>query len=286
MTVIDAHQHFWNLDRVEYPWLTPDDGPIYRSFEALELQPQLTAAGVDRTIIVQSMDSLADTDYMIEVADRWPTIAAIVGWVPLTRPDEAAAVLDRYAKDPRIVGVRHLIHEETDPDWLRRDDVQDGLALLAEHGLTFDVVAVLPRHLEQVPYLSERHPNLRMVVDHLGKPPIADRGWQPWADLLRAAAQNPNVYAKLSGLNTAAHWESWTADDLRPYADHALELFGPARLMYGGDWPISVLAGGYAKVWAQTQRLLEPLSGAERGQVLGGTAASFYRIPVEGGTDV
>jgi L-fuconolactonase len=281
MTVIDAHQHFWNLDRVEYPWLTPDQVPIYRTFEESDLDPLLAAAGVDRTVIVQSMDSFADTDYMIEVADRWPTIAGIVGWVPLTRPGDAAAALAGYASDPRIVGIRHLIHDEPDPDWLCRPEVQEGLALLVEHGLTFDVVAVLPRHLEHVPYLSERHPELRMVVDHLAKPPIADEGWQPWAGLLRAAAGNPNVYTKLSGLNTAARWDSWTADDLRRYTDYALELFGPARVMYGGDWPISVLAGGYQKVWEETRHILDPLTAAERSQILGGTAASFYRLPGE-----
>ena len=283
MTVIDAHQHFWNLERVEYPWLTPDQEPIYRTFEESDLDPLLGKAGVDRTVIVQSMDSYADTEYMVEVADRWPTIAGIVAWVPLTRPDEAADALDRYAADRRIVGIRHLIHEEADPDWLLRADVQDGLDLLVARELTFDVVAVLPRHLEHVPYLSERHPRLRMVIDHLAKPPIADRGWQPWAGLLRASAENPNVYTKLSGLNTAARWDSWTADDLRRYTDYALEVFGAARVMYGGDWPISVLAGGYAKVWEETQRLVGPLTAAERSHILGGTAASFYRLPGESG---
>lgn len=286
MTVIDAHQHFWNLDRVDYPWLTPGHGVIHRTWEEPDLAHDLGTAGVEHTVIVQSMDSFADTEYMIEVADRWPVIAAIVGWVPLDRPETANEALERYAADPRIVGIRHLIHELPDPDWLRRAEVQEGLALLAERGLTFDVVAVLPRHLEHVPYLSERHPDLRIVIDHLAKPPIAERGWEPWAGLLRAAAENPNVYVKLSGLNTAADWETWTADDLRPYVDHAFEVFGPDRMMYGGDWPVSVLAGDYPKVWAETQRLLESLAPADRDRVLGGTAAEFYRIPGLGDSDV
>lgn len=281
MTVIDAHQHFWNLERVAYPWLTPDQGPIYRTFEEHDLEPLLAGTGVERTVIVQSMDSYEDTDFMLEVADRWPRIAAVVGWVPLTRPDEAADALDRYAADPRVVGVRHLIHNEADPDWLLRDTVQASLGLLAERGLTFDVVAVLPRHLEHVPVLSERHPTLRMVVDHLAKPPIAERAWEPWASLLRAAADNPNVHAKVSGLNTAADWDTWTAEDLRPYAEHALELFGPSRLMYGGDWPVAVLAGDYPKVWRETLRLLDGLGldGKDRARILGGTAVDCYRIP-------
>jgi L-fuconolactonase len=277
--IIDAHQHFWNLDRVDYPWLTPDAGPIYRTNEEPDLQPQLDEAGVTGTVLVQSMDSYADTDFMLEVADRWPRVRGVVGWVPLTRPDEAASALDRYRKDPRFVGMRHLIHEDPDPDWLLRADVRDGLALLAERGLTYDVVAVLPRHLEHVPVLAEQHPELRLVIDHLAKPPIKEKAWQPWADLLRRAAECPQVYAKVSGLNTAADWETWSASDLRPYVDYAVELFGPERLMYGGDWPISVLAGGYPKVWRETEALLADLDAADRDRILAGTATEFYRLP-------
>lgn len=278
MTVVDAHQHLWNLDRVAYPWLTSDYGPIFRTFEELELEPQLAAAGVDKTVIVQSADSTADTDYMLEVADRWPRIAGIVGWIPLERPEEAAAELDRRCADRRFVGVRHLIHTEADPDWVLRPAVQDNLALLAERGLTFDVVAVLPRHLEHVATLAERHPSLRLVIDHLAKPPIRERGWEPWASQLRSAAAHPNVYAKLSGLNTAAEPETWTAKDLQLYVDFALELFGPQRLMFGGDWPVATLAGDYAKVWHETNAALAGLSQDERDRVLGGTAVDFYRL--------
>lgn len=279
MTAIDAHQHFWNRERVDYPWLTPDYGPIYRTFEEGDLEPLIASTPVERTVLVQSMDSFADTDYMFEVADRWPRIASIVGWVPLTSSDDAAAALDHYGADPRFVGVRHLIHTEPDPDWLLQPAVLDSLGLLAERGLTFDVVAVLPRHLEHVPTLAERHPNLRIVIDHLAKPPIKERGWQPWADLLRNAAESPQVFAKVSGLNTAADWDSWTAADLRPYVDYAVEMFGVERLMFGGDWPIAVLAGDYPKVWTETAQLFATHSPAEQARLLGETAAEFYRIP-------
>jgi L-fuconolactonase len=278
MTVIDAHQHFWNRDRVDYPYLPRDLEPIQGNFEEGDLEPLLDAAGVDTTVLVQSMDSFEDTDYMLEVARRWPRIAAVVGWVPLTDSARALTAIERYASDRRFVGVRHLIHEEADPDWLIRSDVGDGLALLAERRLSFDIVATTPRHLGHVPGLSERYPGLRMVLDHLGVPPIAERGWEPWATLLRRTAENPNVYAKVSGLGTAAAWDSWTSDDLRPYVDHAIEVFGPGRLMYGGDWPICRLAGGYERVWQAIEELLRPLPDADRGQILGGTAAEFYRI--------
>lgn len=279
--IIDAHQHFWNLDRVAYPWLTPAYGPIYRTFEERDLEPHLDTFGVEGTVIVQSMDSYEDSDYMLEVADRWPRIAGVVGWVPLTRAEEAASVLDRYQRDQRFVGVRHLIHEDPDPDWLLRSDVQDGLTLLAERDLAFDVVAVLPRHLEHVPVLAERHPGLRLVIDHLAKPPVKDRGWEPWAGLIARAAEHRNVYAKISGLNTAADWETWSADDLRPYVEHVLQAFGAERLMFGGDWPVAVLAGDYPKVWRETEKLLTEIDEGARARVLGATAAEFYRLPID-----
>ncbi|MCG5212869.1 amidohydrolase family protein [Streptosporangium soli] len=278
MPVVDAHQHFWNLETGSYPWLTPESGPIHRTFEPAELIPQLAAAGIDRTVLVQSMDSYQDTDAMLAQADEHDFVGAVVGWVPLHRPDEAAGALERYRRHPRFAGVRHLVHDEPDPDWLLQESVIEGLGLLAAAGLPFDVVAVLPRHLAHVPVLAERVPGLRMVIDHLAKPPIKERGWEPWATLIAAAAECPGVHAKVSGLNTAADAGTWTADDLRPYVDHALEVFGPDRLMFGGDWPVALLAGDYAKVWRETGKVLAGLPAADRAAVLGGTAARFYGI--------
>ncbi|MEV0308818.1 amidohydrolase family protein [Nonomuraea fuscirosea] len=277
MAVVDAHQHFWNLETGSYPWLTPESGPIFRTFEPEELLPQLAAAGVDRTVLVQSMDSAADTGAMLAQADAYDVVGAVVGWVPLTRPEEAAGALERYRRHPKFAGIRHLIHDEPDPDWLLQDTVIEGLRLLAAADLPFDVVAVLPRHLEHVPVLAERVPGLRMVIDHLAKPPIREKGWEPWASLLARAAACPGVYAKVSRLNTAAA-PDWTGEDLRPYVEHAVELFGPDRLMFGSDWPVATLAGDYARVWRETRAALSGLDEAGKAQVLGGTATRFYRI--------
>ncbi|PRX52733.1 L-fuconolactonase [Nonomuraea fuscirosea] len=277
MAVVDAHQHFWNLETGSYPWLTPESGPIFRTFEPEELLPQLAAAGVDRTVLVQSMDSAADTGAMLAQADAYDVVGAVVGWVPLTRPEAAAGALERYRRHPKFAGIRHLIHDEPDPDWLLQDTVIEGLRLLAAADLPFDVVAVLPRHLEHVPVLAERVPGLRMVIDHLAKPPIREKGWEPWASLLARAAACPGVYAKVSGLNTAAA-PDWTGEDLRPYVEHAVELFGPDRLMFGSDWPVATLAGDYARVWRETRAALSGLDEAGKAQVLGGTATRFYRI--------
>jgi len=281
--VIDAHQHFWDPATGGYPWLTPDAGPIYRAYGPDDAEPLLEGAGVDRCVLVQAADSYADTDSMLAVADRWPRVAAVVGWVPLMRPAEAADALDRYRADPRFVGIRHLIHDDPDPDWLLRPEVAEGLALLAERGLSFDVVAVLPRHLEHVPVLAEAHPELRLVIDHLAKPPIAAGEWEPWASLLATAARFPNVATKLSGLDTAADPAHYGAGDLRRYLDHAIDCFGTDRLLFGTDWPISELAGGYERWWEIVGELVEPLPTGEREAILGGNAQRWYRIPTDGG---
>jgi len=276
--IIDTHQHFWNLDLLEYSWLVPEYGPLYRSYGPQELAPQLEVAGVEKTVLVQAANSYDETNYLLRKADEFPWIAAVVGWVPLTNPREAGPMLERYLKHPKFRGVRHLIHEEQDSDWLLQELVIESLGLLAEKGLTFDVVSVLPEHLRHVPTLAERVPELKMVIDHLSKPPIKEGGWQPWANQMATCAKYPQVYAKISGLNTAADWQNWNADDLKPYIDHVLEHFGAKRLMFGSDWPVAVLAGGYQKVKDETSKAIAHLGREEREALWAGTASAFYRI--------
>ncbi len=279
MVKVDTHQHFWNLEKVAYPWLVPEYGPIYRTFEAPELEPQVKAAGIDKTVVVQSMDSYEDTDYMLEAAATFKWIQGVVGWVPLLRPDEAAKSLEKYSQNPLFKGIRHLIHTEADPDWVVQDVVIEGLKVLASFSMTFDVVAVFPNHLKHVPTLAEKVPNLKMVIDHLAKPPIASGEWEPWASQMKAAASYPQVYAKISGLNTAtADPVNWSAQDLQKWVDYAFEIFGADRLMFGSDWPVAILAGDYAKVWAETNKCLAGRSQTEIDAVLGGTATKFYRL--------
>jgi L-fuconolactonase len=282
VAVIDAHQHFWNPARVEYDWLGPDLGPINRSIEFDELEPLLAATGVERTVLVQSADNAADTAYMFEVAAAHPEIAAVVGWVPLDDPAAVAEGLDAMCANPVFAGIRNLIHTRSDPDWLLRSTVVESLGMLAAADIPFDVVSVLPRHLEHVPTLSDHHPDLRMVIDHLSKPPIGAGNDEPWRTLISRAAANPRVYAKVSGLYpSVGDMATWSADDVRPYLELALELFGAERLMFGGDWPISVLAGGYVRVWEELNFLFDELTPDERSAILGGTAAAFYRISAD-----
>ena len=277
--VIDAHQHVWDPAQAEYDWLGPELSPIDGAMTFDDLAPELRSAGVDFTIQVQSADNAEDTAIMRASAATHPQVVGVVGFAPLDDADETAATLDAWEGDSLMVGVRNLIHNKPDPDWLLRPEVAAALAVLEERGVPLDVVAVLPRHIELIPILSARHPRLRMVIDHLAKPPIGLDSREPWSSLMAAAAENPRVYGKVSGLYSAtADMDAWTTDAIRPFFDRALELFGPERLMYGGDWPISVLAGGYTRVWGGLQPLFEGLSTNDREQVLGGTAAEFYSL--------
>ena len=277
--VIDAHQHVWNLERAHYGWLGPDLAAINRTIEFDELRPELRAAGVSATVLVQSADNAQDTTAMLDVAEANPEVVGVVAWVPLERPAEAADRLAELRRNPLVVGVRTLIHDLPDPDWLLRPDVDEGLGVLEDSDVPFDLVAVLPRHLELVPILAERHPRLRIVIDHLAKPPIGQGEWEPWWTLIARAAENPMVSAKVSGLyppGGAATPRS--LPELRPLLHRALSVFGADRLMYGGDWPICVLSGGYAAVWEDLSTLIGELTPGEQALVWGDTARSFYRI--------
>ncbi len=279
MPVIDAHQHFWNLDEAAYPWLVPEYGPIYRNFSPDELAPQLAAAGVDHTVIVQAMNSYADTDSMLAIAERHDWVAGVVGWAPLHDPVECARKLEAYQRNPYFKGIRHLIHDEANPDWILQKQVLESLRLLAARGLRFDVVAVFPNHLKHVPTLVEKAPGLGLVIDHLAKPPLGEKDRAIWREQLRHAAECPHVYAKISGLNTVmADSENWTSDELQPLVDFAIETFGVERLMFGSDWPVAILAGDYAKVWRETNECLAGLTRTERDALLGGTANHFYGL--------
>ena len=277
--VIDAHQHVWNLDRAVYDWLGPELAPIDRTIEFAELVPSLRRAGVDGTVLVQSADNPEDTALMRDVAAVNPEVVAVVGYLPLDRPEEVAEQIESFRRDPLMVGVRNLIHNIPDPEWLLRPEVDESLGLLESAGLTFDLVAVLPEHLALVPVLVERHPDLRIVIDHLAKPPIGLQDREPWWTLIAQAAQAPRVTAKVSGLYSAtADSSAWTTELIRPYFERAVELFGPSRLMFGGDWPISVLSGGYERVWNGLGPLFAALDETDRDRVLSGTAIEFYGI--------
>ena len=276
VAVVDAHVHVWDPYVLTYDWL-PEDHPLHRRFDLEQLRPELAAVGIDQVVVVQAANTLEETESLLRLADADPLVAGVVGWVPLLDPAATGRALERLSDHRAFVGVRHLVHEEPDPEWLARPAVRESLGLLAEAGLALDVPAELDRHLELVADLAGALPSLTVVVDHLGKPDIASGTWEPWAGVLADAASKDNVVAKLSGLNTAAA-QDWSADDLRPYAEHALTCFGADRVMLGSDWPVLTLAGDYPRVWSAASDLLAHLDDDERAAVLGGTAMRTYRL--------
>ncbi|MGA2294871.1 MAG: amidohydrolase family protein [Acidimicrobiales bacterium] len=278
MTVVDAHQHFWDPARVSYPWLASHYPELDRNFGFDDLAPQLHANGVDATVVVQSEDDDADNELMVEIALCHDEIAGVVAWAPLDDPFALEKAIERLRRSGKLVGVRVLIHNRPDLDWIVRPEVQEGLEVLEHQGLTFDMVAVQARHLEHVPVLAELHPNLRLVIDHLAKPPIG-LDLTAWSELLARAAACPNVFAKVSGLYPAqGDRYPWTVDDLRPAFAIALEAFGVSRLMFGSDWPICEVAGGYNRVAQAQLELADELSDDEREALRGGTAIHCYGL--------
>jgi len=274
MVRIDAHQHFWSLARGDYGWLTPVLAPIYRDFGPHDLAPLLQSRGIEKTVLVQAAPTFGETRYMLEVAERTPFVAGVVGWIDFDAPDAATTIAKVAADHPLLVGLRPMLHDIPDDDWLLRPNLAAAFEAMAERGLAFDVLA-RPQHLPRVLKICERHPKLTAVVDHIAKPLIRERGLDPWRADIADVARCPNTVCKLSGIATEAA-SDWSVEDIKPYVNHVLDAFGPQRLLWGSDWPVVNLAGGYARWWDATTVLLEPLDAAARENILGGNATRVY----------
>jgi L-fuconolactonase len=270
---IDAHTHFWRLDRGDYSWLTRDLAPIYRDFGPDELRPFLACHGIASTILVQAAASVAETRYLLELARQTPCVAGVVGWADFEAP-EAADTIAELAADPLLVGMRPMVQDIADDDWLLRPTLAPAFRALIAHDLAFDALT-LPRHLPRLVRLLDRHPDLRAIVDHGSKPAILERRLDPWRADMVAVASRAGVHCKISGLATEAG-PDWSVDDLMPYVEHLVDTFTAGRLVWGSDWPVVNLAGGYDRWRAATKALLAPLPEAEQAHVLGGNAARFY----------
>jgi len=274
--MIDSHQHFWQVGRFDYPWMTSDLGVLYRDYLPDELGPILSRNGVTKTVLVQASNSVAESQWLLNLADDNSFIAGVVGWVDLMRPI-VDTQLDELSAHPKFKGIRHLVESEPDDDWLIQPAVLSGLRQLSRYGLSYDLL-VHTRHLKYVPQVVESVPDLAFVIDHLAKPPIAKNEIKQWSEELKPLASYSNVHCKLSGLVTEANWTSWKPDDLRPYVEYALELFGSDRLMFGSDYPVCLLAASYDRVLDAFQEILEPLSDADREKIFSNNAAKFYRF--------
>ena len=276
--VVDSHQHFWDLSRLDYSWMTDGESVLRRDFLPADLRPLIDDAGVDRTVIVQAHQSMDETHWLLDLADETDFVAGVVAWVDLADPD-VGATLDELTERRYFCGVRHLWHDEADLAWVVRPDIVRGLSELAARGIAYDLLS-RPPHLPYIPELLEQVPDLRTVVDHISKPPIAEGETEPWSIDFARVAENPTVMCKVSGMVTEADHENWTPDDLRPYVERVVELFGYDRLMFGSDWPVCTQAATYGQVISAYREALGRLSDTDRDAVFGGNATRFYRLDV------
>ncbi len=270
---VDAHQHFWTLERGDYGWLTPDLSPIYRNFAPSDLEPLLAAAGVEGTILVQAAPTVAETKFMLELADATPFVKGVVGWVDFEATD-ARHQIAGLAKHPALVGLRPMIQDIEDDDWMLRDTLSSAFEAMQVADLTFDALT-LPQHLPNLRRLLERQSEMRVVIDHASKPLIRDGVTAGWDADMAGLADETKAFCKLSGMITEAD-KNWTVDDLRPFVDHLLTTFGPDRLIWGSDWPVSTLAGSYESWLDATDVLLADLSEKARAAIFGGNALRAY----------
>ena len=300
--MIDAHLHLWDLQGGEpegsgkspdpdpagrpYAWLGPQHGPLFRSYRESEAHETLVEAGVDGAVLVQADDTLLDTELMLAVADRNDWVRAVGGWIPLEHPDRAGAALERFGQNPKFLGVRHLIHNDPRDNFLELPEVRESLKLVAAKGLALDIPDAYPRHLSRAAELARDLPELTVVLDHLGKPPLASgaasdnsaagSGMEQWRREFRALAESPNAVAKVSGLHLPGL--EYTATALRPVWEEALACFGPERLMIGMDWPVSTLGAPYRRTLEVLLELAGDLDAASRQAFLEGTAMRTYGL--------
>lgn len=276
MPILDSHQHFWEVGRFDYPWMTSDLGVLYQDYLPSMLEPTLAQNEVSQTVLVQASNSVDESRWLLSLADDHPFIAGVVGWADLMSP-ELDLQLDELTSHPKFKGVRHLVESEPEDDWLLEPQVLRGLNRLTAYDLSYDLL-VHTRHLKHIPKVADSCPELRLVIDHMAKPRIASREMQEWAEQLKPVASYQNIFCKLSGLVTEADWNEWSTSDLRPYVDYALELFGPERLMFGSDHPVCLLAASYGEVLNSFREILKDLSGEDRTRIFSHNAEQFYRL--------
>ena len=272
--LIDAHQHFWSLERADYGWITADSGPIYRDFLPQDLIPMLKKRGIKGTILVQAAPSIAETHFMLSLAQEHSFIKGVVGWIDF-EAENGAELISTMAENSKLVGLRPMIQDVQDPNWMLQASLTPSFEALIAADLTFDAL-VLPVHLENLQALLARHPLMRTVIDHSAKPAIRDHSFDDWAHSMTQLAHSTQAFCKLSGLVTEAA-KNWKWQDLRPYTDHLLSTFGPERLIWGSDWPVCTLAASYEDWCETTDTLLAGLSSDNKNAILGENALRAYQ---------
>lgn len=279
--LIDTHLHCWNIQKLKYYWLKNDTSILAKNYFLEDVQPQLQTAGITAAIVVQATNSLAETDWLLQLADAHDWVLGAVVWLPLQQPDDVLKAIKHYCSNPFFKGVRHQIHDEADEEWLLQTNVVESLQLLAQQNVPFDLVGIKPAHIKTAIALAEKIPSLKMVFDHLNQPPLANKSkWNQWADLMAAAAKHSNLFAKISGLGTITSKPfQWTADDILPAIEFLLDHFGTNRIFCGGDWPVCLLAGDYAYTWQQYQAVMDGLlNEGDKSKLYCNNAETFYAV--------
>jgi L-fuconolactonase len=276
---VDSHVHLWDAQHTPQPWMTSEHAAIARPFGPADLRPLLAREGIDAVIVVQGACLDSDTDSLFALADRHDWIAAVTAWLCLDQPAWASERLDELASRPKFRAVRHLIHHEPD-HWLVGAAVIETLALLAARDVILECPVVFPRHFDDITAVAELFPSLRIVIDHLGKPPTGSSAMPDWAAMLRAVGEHENVMAKISGLNTTVTFADWSAADWAGSVQVALDSFGPGRLMCGSDWPVALLNGDYSRVWDATREAVRAAAPGDAAALLGANARRIYQLEV------
>jgi L-fuconolactonase len=273
---IDAHHHLWRYSKVEYGWIAGNMAPIARDFLPQDLEQVPTSSGIQGSIAVQARQSLEETQSLLNFAQEFSMIRAIVGWAPIASP-ELPQVLERFHHFQKLKGFRHVVQDEPDDGFLLRTDFNAGIALLKSYGLVYDIL-IFERQLPAAISFVDRHPSQVFVLDHIAKPRIRDRVLEPWRTNIRELARRENVFCKLSGMVTEAHWAKWRPADLQPYFDVVLNAFGPKRLMAGSDWPVCLLASTYETWFSTLREFISSLSSTDQEMILGGVATKVYSL--------
>ena len=274
---IDSHQHFWKTSRCDYHWMTPSAPVLYRDYLPDDLRPLLQKAGMDKSVVVQAAQTAAETDFLLDLAASCDFIAGVVGWIDMESPN-FPDVFERYRANPKFIGLRPMLQDLPDDEWILRPSVLASLKVIAQADFPFDFLTYT-RHLPHVWKVLQLVPGLRAVIDHISKPEIRAHRMEPWRTLLAEVAQHKKVYCKLSGMVTEADHTNWTLEDLRPYVDHVLDQFGWDRVMFGSDWPVCRLAAEYEDVVGTIESLVPAgLDAESKGKLFGGNAATFYRL--------
>jgi len=273
---VDSHHHFWNYSVQEYGWIGEPMKAIRRTFEPSDLKAAVAPVGVDAVVSVQARQTVEETDFLLAQASKNEFIRGVVGWVPLVE-EGVENVIEHYKAHAKFKGVRHVVQDEPDVNFIMRDDLSRGVSQLKKFGLVYDIL-IFERQLKPSIQFVDRHPDQVFVLDHIAKPKIKAGELEPWTTDIREMAKRPNVYCKISGMVTEADWEKWTPETLRPYIDTVLAAFGPKRLMFGSDWPVMLVACPYAHWWQVVNTAIAGLSESERDRILGLTAVEAYKL--------